>query len=273
MNQHLSKDLSIGILGVGNMGAAFARIFRRAYPSLSINLYNRSWPKVERLSQEIQASAFQLNQLAEFINQSDYIFVGVKPKDFPSLFEQLMSLDLDLSGHLWISMAVGLNLETLAEFSSSELAWARIMPNTPIEIGQGYLTICFNERVQEDSQAVLIDLLTSTGQVAKIEEDLFAISSAVAGSGPAFIYQLIEAMADAGVRHGLARQDAIKMASQTVKGAASMVLESQQHPALLKDQVTSPGGTTIEGLCQLEERGFRSAIIEAIQATYLKARD
>lgn len=119
----------------------------------------------------------------------------------------------------------------------------------------------------------MIDLLTSTGQVAKIEEDLFAISSAVAGSGPAFIYQLIEAMADAGVRHGLARQDAIKMASQTVKGAASMVLESQQHPALLKDQVTSPGGTTIEGLCQLEERGFRSAIIEAIQATYLKARD
>lgn len=255
------------------MGSAFARIFRQNDRNQPLNLLNRSWEKADKLSQELAGHAFHLDQLADFIKQSDYIFVGIKPKDFPNLFQQINRLKLDLGDKLWISMAVGLSLETLSQFSDQRLAWVRIMPNTPITIGQGYSAICFNEWVDQTQRQSLSDLLAATGQVISLPEEQFAISSALAGSGPAFIYQLIEAMADAGVRDGLGRQAAIEMAAQTVKGAASMVLETEMHPALLKDQVTSPAGTTIEGLAKLEALGFRSAIIEAIQATYLKARE
>ena len=259
--------MTVGIIGVGNMGSAIAKALRIANPSLELNLLNRSPHKIEALCQELEAQPFGLQDLDQFIQKSDFIFIGVKPKDILDLFNEIQPLLPAQQAKNWVSMLVGFPLEKLESLTPENHSWIRMMPNIPIEIGQGYITYTVGSCCSRQARQEFNQLFDKVARLEEIPETLFDISGAIAGSGPAFVYQFIEALADAGVRNGLKRELALDMAAQTVKGAAAMILETYLHPAILKDKVTSPGGTTIEGIVSLENHQFRSSVISAVQAT------
>lgn len=268
------SQLKVGMIGVGNMASAIAKAIVRAVPTETLLLANRTPDKIQPLVQELNAKQVTMEQVGpELIEQSDLIFVGVKPTELDTLFDSLAS-DLHTTHPItWVSMASNVSLAKLESLTPAHHQWIRIMPNTPVEVGQGYTSYCHSETVSPAVLARFKALLRESGVLAAIDEAQFDAASGMAGCSPAFIYQLIEAMSDAGVAHGLKRDQSIAMAAQAVKGAASMVLETDLHPAQLKDAVTSPGGTTIAGVTALEAAGFRSAIIQGITASIEKTRE
>ena len=172
---------------------------------------------------------------------------------------------------LVISIAAGITLAALEAAASENVRIIRAMPNTPALVGKGAAGFCLGTRAtQEDAETARL-LLGSVGLAVELPERLMDAVTGLSGSGPAYIYLVIEALADGGVCAGLPRADAVRLAAQTVLGAATMVLETGEHPAVLKDMVTSPGGTTIAGLAELERRGVRSALIDAVGAATRRA--
>ena len=173
--------------------------------------------------------------------------------------------DLDAAGKLVISIAAGITLKTLdAALPKSRLV--RVMPNTPCLVGESASGYSLGPRATEADGALVKQLLESVGRAFVVDEKLLDAVTGLSGSGPAFVYVAIEALSDAGVRMGLPRDVALQLAAQTVRGAATMVLETGEHPGVLKDRVTSPGGTTIAGLAALESGGFRGTLIAAVEA-------
>ncbi len=255
------------------MGSALAKAIRLGNSDLTINLTDRNSKRLQEVAGDLSATAYSLENISELIKHSQVIMIGIKPKDIVGLFEGIHTHLEGETSKLWISMAVATPLHKLIKLVPDTHRWIRIMPNTPVEVNEGWLSYCKGDNITEDDEKMLLQLFNKAGRVTSISEDLFDIAGAVAGSGPAFIYQLIEAMSDAGVMHGLSRQDAIMMAAQTVLGSAKMVIESGKHPGALKDAVTSPNGTTIQGVAQLEAAGYRSAMIQAINTTYRKSVD
>ncbi|MGF3195801.1 pyrroline-5-carboxylate reductase [Facklamia sp. P13055] len=258
---------AIGCIGCGNMGSAIIKSLSTNFSNLDFYLYDKDNYKSQSLAKDCGESVEAVNSLEKLLASAQIFFIGVKPKDLNILLDSLNSIEL-LDSKLWISMVVGRSLSSIQKLLPQGHHLIRIMPNTPVAIGQGYVSYCyqkenFNDQVINEFK----NLLQPLGHLQLIEESLFDVASAIAGSGPAFIYQLIEAISDAGVYYGLNRQQAIDMAAKTVAGAGQMVLESHQHPAQLKDAVTSPKGTTIAGVRSLEANGFRSAIFEAVSAT------
>lgn len=261
---------TIGMIGVGNMGSAIAKaILKTGYPMI---LHNRTKEKLTDLAKQIGADVVGADSLGELIKDSDLIFIGVKPNQFSTIFNQMDEYIDEANPKTWISMAAGLSIEQLEALTPSSHRWIRIMPNMPVEIGEGYIAYCSSEDISEDKITLFKDCLVTAGIVEAIPETLFDTVTGLAGSSPAFIFQLIEAMSDVGVEHGLTREQSRKMASQAVKGAASMVIETGLHPAQLKDQVTSPGGTTIAGISALEHAGFKSAIHKGVSAAINKSQ-
>ena len=172
---------------------------------------------------------------------------------------------------LVISIAAGITLTALEDSAGENDRVIRAMPNTPALVGKGAAGFCLGLRAtREDAETARL-LLGSTGLAVEVPERLMNAVTGLSGSGPAYIYLVIEALADGGVRMGIPRADAIRLAAQTVLGAAAMVMETGEHPAVLKDMVTSPGGTTIAGLAELERCGLRSAMIGAVTAATRRA--
>lgn len=161
-------------------------------------------------------------------------------------------------------MVAGLKLKNYLSVISSKQSIIRMMPNTPIEIQEGMTTFTYPKKTPTSAIELFKLCLSESGKLLYINEEQMDAATAIAGCGPAFIYQMIEAFSDAGVREGLSRELAQELAVQMIKGSANMVLETKTHPALLKDRVTSPGGSTIAGTTALEENGFRFAVIEAV---------
>lgn len=259
---------AIGIIGVGNMGSAVAQAISENYPDLDLYLADGLHSKAEAMGQTLNAHAVKMENIAsEMLTKSNLVFVAVKPKDLEGLFRGLLADIPAQPQFAWVSMAVGVSLEDLHQMLPNNNQIIRIMPNTPIAIGRGFVSYCYDSDIDHAFISDFETLMQAAGQICLIDEDLFDAATAIAGSGPAFIYQLIEAMSDAGVYYGIPRPQALEMAAATVVGAGEMVLASGQHPGVLKDAVTSPQGTTIAGIRELEAQGFRSAIIEAIAAT------
>lgn len=174
---------------------------------------------------------------------------------------------------LVVSIAAGITLATLEAAAGDHLRLIRAMPNTPALVGRGAAGYCLGSRANTDDAATARLLLEAVGLAVELPERLMDAVTGLSGSGPAYVYLIIEALADGGVGAGLPRADAVRLAAQTVMGAAAMVLETGEHPAVLKDMVTSPGGTTIAGLAELERRGLRSALIEAVATATRKATE
>lgn len=250
------------------MASAIARAIYRADKKLI--LHNRTMEKIKLLSEELEADLVDTSDILDYlVKPSDLIYVGVKPHQFEELFN---SLELDTNNpKVWVSMAAGLSLDYLSRLTPLSHKWIRIMPNIPVQIGQGFISYDYQKGLSEESLHLFTESLAHAGLVQLIEEKYFDAVIGIAGSSPAFIFQLIEAMSDVGVEYGLSRQDSILMASQAVKGAASMVIETELHPAELKDKVTSPGGTTIAGVVELERSGFRAAIMNGLTETIKKS--
>lgn len=258
------SDITFSFIGTGNMGGALARAARRRLPAREILLSNRTPEKAEALAGELGCAAGTVLQVAE---RGRYIFLGVKPQMMAELLAELAPvLARREDRFLLVTMAAGLTMERISAMAGGTYPVIRIMPNTPCAVGAGVVLYDANELVEEAELETFVGAMSGAGVLDRLPEHLIDAGSAVAGCGPAFVCQLIEALADGGVACGLPRQKALLYAAQMTQGAARLVLESGQHPGELKDAVCSPGGSTIAGVRTLEQRGFRAAAMDAVIA-------
>ena len=257
--------MKIGFIGLGNMGAAILEAVAKTGPH-ELLLSDQNQEKLAALADRFQG---KISNNQEIASQAQVIFLGLKPHLMGPVLSDLAGSIAENPTAVWISMAAGVRLDQLAAYLPAQQI-IRMMPNTPVAIGQGMTTFATS---QATNARLFEDLMAQSGQVKQLPENLMDAATAIAGCGPAFIYELIEAMTTAGIQNGLSAQDAQLLASQTVLGAAQMVLESDQHPAQLRDQVTSPGGSTIAGLVALTQAGFQAATIQGVNQALERTRE
>lgn len=263
--------MKVAFIGLGNMGASLAKAVAKEVDAQDLLLVNRSPQKVQEFISQYGGTASDLEQVFQ---EAEVIFLGVKPYQICPLLEEYQGILAQRSNLLLVSMAAGLELEKMTDvIQNGQLGLIRIMPNTPVAIGQGVISLARSQAVTDQQIAQVKQLLAGAGALYEIEETLMDPATAVAGCGPAFVYQMIEAMADAGVSLGLSREQALQMAAQTFQGASQMVLETGEHPARLRDAVCSPGGSTIAGVNRLEQVGLRGDIIAGVEAAYKRTQE
>lgn len=265
-------------IGVGNMGGALARAACRAVGADQVVLFNRTPDKAKALGAELGCEV--VDSAADAAWAAEYLFLGAKPDGVPALLEELgpQLRDRHRVGEdkVAVSMAAGLTIKDLRPHLAGAgyyVPVVRVMPNTCVAIGKGMTALCAGEAVGEEYIRGVEEILAATGRVERIPEGMMDQFSAVAGCGPAFVYPYIEGLADGGVMAGLPRAKALEYAAQMVLGAAAMVLESGKHPGQLKDEVCSPGGSTIAGVYALERGGLRAAAMEAVMAAEARNRE
>jgi len=195
---------------------------------------------------------------------ADYLFLAVHPSLYPTVIEQIKNAVK--SEVIIITIAAGISIKQVETSFGRKIKVIRTMPNTPSLVGEGMTALSPNSFVNENDLAEVHELLNSFGKTQVFQEHTMDAVPAISGSSPAYVYMFIEALADGGVRDGIPRKDAYKMAAQAVLGAAKMVLETGKHPGALKDDVCTPGGSTIEAVAALEAAGFRKSVLEAMKA-------
>lgn len=265
-------ESTIGFIGAGNMAGALIRGLIRAGVARPEQLV-ASDPSAERrgeLSSELGVRV-EVDNLA-VASASDVVLLAVKPQVLPGLLPDLRAAARERS-RLWISIAAGTKCRTIEEGLGGGVRVVRVMPNTPALVGAGAAAVARGSAATEDDVQLTVKLFDAVGRTAVLEEGHLDAITGLSGSGPAFVMLIIEALSDGGVRAGLPRAVATTFAAQTVYGAAKLLLETGQHPGALKDAVTSPGGTTITGLEELERGGVRGALIAAVQAATRRSRE
>lgn len=256
----------IACIGTGAMGGAIMRAVCKKYDVKEICVTDKNVEMGKAFAAETGATFCASNK--EVIKGAKYVFIAVKPQFLKDVFYEIKdSIEKET---VVISMAAGVKIEKLESFAPSA-RFIRMMPNVCAQIGQAMTAITKSEKVTEDEFNTAKEILSSAGIVEAVPEKLMDCVTAVSGSGPAFVFMFIEALADAAVRCGMPRAQAYTYAAQTVKGSAALVLETGKHPGELKDSVTSPAGTTIEGVAALESNGMRNAVIEAVTAAFNKS--
>lgn len=262
--------MKIGFIGCGNMGGALAKAVCKRVDSATVSLSNRSPEKAKKLAEEL-GCIHSTNQI--IASDCTWIFLGVKPHLMGGVLAEIAPiLRQRTTEFVLVTMAAGLGTARIQEMAQGKYAVIRTMPNTPSAIGAGVLQYCGRDTTPEQL-AIFADLLSDAGLVDYLPEELIDAASCVSGCGPAFAYLFIEALADGGVACGLPRDKAMLYAAKMLQGASQLVLETGEHPAKLKDQVCSPGGSTIQGVRALEEGGFRSAAIQAVLAAFEKNKE
>jgi pyrroline-5-carboxylate reductase len=204
-----------------------------------------------------------LNSNIDLAMQVDYLFLAVKPDLYPTIIEEIK--EVVSSNTVIITIAAGITLEGVEKSFGKEVKIVRTMPNTPSLVREGMSALCHNQVVTNEELSEVVEIFNSFGKCELVNEKLMDAIPAVSGSSPAYVYLMIEALADGAVLQGIKRDQAYKLAAQAVLGAAKMVLETELHPGELKDQVCTPGGATIEAIAELEKQGFRSSIISAME--------
>lgn len=258
--------MKFGFIGTGNMGGALARSVAERKGNGSILLANRTAAKAEKLAADIGAAVGTNDEVAE---QCKYIFLGVKPQMMADMLSGIKDvLGTRKSEVVLVSMAAGLSCEKISEMAGGGFAVIRLMPNTPVSIGEGIVLYCSNDLVSKADESELVNAISGAGMTDPIDEKLIDAASAVSGCGPAFAYMFIEALADGAVECGLPRAKAMSYAAQMLLGSAALVLKSGEHPGKLKDDVCSPGGSTIKGVHALECGAFRAAAADAVVKAY-----
>lgn len=255
----------IGFIGAGTMAKAiiYGLINSGRIKVDNITASEISDEQARKVSKEINIKVIKDNQ--ELVKNSDIIILSIKPHNLePVLYEVK---DFITPNKLIISIAAGVSTDFIEDIVGHKINVVRAMPNTPAVINEGMTAVCKGRKVTDDNIKLVIDLFQSIGRCIEVPEKMFNAVTAINGSGPAFIYLMIEAMADGGVKLGLTKKSALELAAQTFLGAAKMVVESGTHPSVLKDDVTTPGGCTIAGLLVMEEKAVRSALIKTIVET------
>lgn len=254
--------MQLGILGAGNMGGAILRglIAKGTVPPDSVTVYNKHPEKAQALHQELGVRV--ASSVPSLFLDSDMILLAVKPN---MLSDILAENAVYLADKAVVSIIAGWDGVKLRAALPESARVLRVMPNTPSMVGAGMIVFENGDTLTHEEHAFAETLFSATGVVAAVEPYQMDAVIGVSGSGPAYVYMFIDAMADGGVQAGLPRSTAIRLAAQTVLGSAKMVLESGMHPDVLKDMVCSPGGTTIDAVASLEKTGFRGSVIEAVQ--------
>lgn len=259
----------VGFIGCGNMASAIISglINKSGINPDDIIASDAMEPALSKIKQAHSINTTSDNK--EVAKESHILFLAVKPQYYADVLAEIKGLITD--AQIVVTIAPGKTLSWLGE-GLGPVKIVRTMPNTPALVGEGITGVCKNANVSEEEFAYVMKLLESFGMAEEIPEALMDVCVSVSGSSPAYVFMFIEAMADAAVADGMPRNKAYKFAAQAVLGSARMVLETGKHPGELKDMVCSPGGTTIEAVRVLEEKGFRSSVIEAMKACTAKAK-
>ncbi|MEI7731121.1 MAG: pyrroline-5-carboxylate reductase [Verrucomicrobiota bacterium] len=266
----MNATLKLGFLGAGKMATALAKGFLNAHLVKPAGLMASDISEAARnhFAAETGAQVTDLNTAV--VRFANVLIIAVKPAQVAEVLHEIKPVFTDK--HLLISIAAGVTLPKLAGHLANHPRLVRVMPNTPALVGASATAYALGgEAGAEDAQLVQ-QLFSSVGLALQVNESLLDAVTGLSGSGPAYVYMIIEALSDGGVAAGLPRDKATRLAAQTVLGAAKMVLETGLHPGVLKDQVTSPGGTTIEGVHELEKGGMRAALMNAVRAASDKSR-
>ncbi|MDR2734435.1 MAG: pyrroline-5-carboxylate reductase [Spirochaetota bacterium] len=260
------KDIlkTIGFIGCGNMGGA---LIKKIAKNGAVYVYDSDEAKANACV-KIYGTTRAISAL-ELAQKCNAVVAAVKPQQ---LAELLSSIRDALADKVLISIAAGVTLTRLAELAPKARI-IRVMPNTPVQVGEGAIAWTAAANVRAEERAAFVKLFSPCGLLFPLEEKLMDAFTALAGSGPAYVFTLINALAEGGVHEGLNKNDALRMTAQTFLGSARMLLELGEHPEVLKDRVTSPGGTTMAGLAALETGAVRSACIQAVAAARARAEE
>ena len=263
-------DRRIGVIGVGNMGSALIGGLLEA----GLLKPDQIWAADvddERLAKSQQRWGIAISEEnREVASKTDVVLLAVKPQIMGRVLEEMAGFME--ARHLVISIAAGVTTHTI-EAQLGAVPVVRVMPNTPALVGVGMAALCAGQYASSAHLDEACELLACVGETVVVEEKQMDAVTGLSGSGPAYIFVVIDALADGGVKMGLPKPVALKLATQTVLGSAKMLLDTQEHPAQLKDRVTSPGGTTIAGLHKLEEKGLRDALMSAVQAATVRSAE
>lgn len=261
----------IGFIGAGNMAKAIIGgiIDSKLIASKNIFIYG---PHIEKLRVTQSEFGVQIGNTAKELAESmDILFIAVKPNIFLKVLGEIK--DYIKKDAIIISIAAGITIGQMEFILNEEYKIVRAMPNTPALVREGMSSLCGNDKVTEEEILLVKELFESFGKAEILPEYLIHSVIGVSGSAPAYVFMMIEAMADGAVLGGMPREKAYKFAAQALLGSAKMVLETGKHPGELKDMVCSPGGTTIEAVKTLEQNGFRSAVIDAMEKCMDKSKD
>ena len=263
--------MKLGFIGTGNMGSAMMGgiISSGMISPEDVMAGDIFQSALDRVSDELGINTSLDNRAV--VDFADIVFLAVKPQFLPKVIDGIK--DMDYSDKLVVSIAAGQSLDRLTGMFGKDLKLIRVMPNTPALVGEAMSALSPNALVSEEEAQDVMKLFESFGQAEIVPERLQDAVVGISGSSPAYVYMFIEALADGAVAEGMPRPQAYKFAAQAVLGSAKMVLETGEHPGVLKDAVCSPGGTTIEAVATLEALGFRNAVIEAERVCIDKSRE
>ncbi|MCL2211127.1 MAG: pyrroline-5-carboxylate reductase [Treponema sp.] len=261
---------TVACIGSGNMGFA---LMKCAAKGTEIYITDADAQKAKQAADSLGANFLLYN--TEAAEKGDIIFLAVKPQILAQVLAEIAPVVLKKreagAPPALVSMAAGWSIEKIQKAVGEKTPVVRIMPNTPALIGKGMIAMACSKEIKTNTVSILENILSGAGVIDMVEERFMDAVTGLSGSGPAYVYLFIEALADGGVQAGLPRDKALRYAAQTVFGAAAMVQETGKHPGELKDMVTSPGGTTIAGIAALENGAFRSSVIKAVEAAWKRS--
>ena len=265
----------IGFIGAGQMAQALVTGISRAWPDINFEIADPSPEAQKNFCSKVESTVEIRQSIGEVFRNCDIIFLAIKPQYFRDAIDRekiAQACAQSGAAPLVISIMAGISIQTLIDVTGMPRI-ARVMPNTPCLVMEGASAVSVSPDVSPDEKQQVLDLLSSVGTAIFVDEGLIDSVTGLSGSGPAYVFTFIEVLIDAGVLTGLSRSIARDLAIQTVIGSAKLVAETGDHPAVLRDRVTSPGGTTIAALKQLEVNNFRGAVIQAVQASTARAKE
>lgn len=261
---------TIGFIGSGNMAKAMIGgiVNSKLVPSNKINVSDLNQDTLNKVNAEFNVNTSTDSR--DVVEKSDIVIVAVKPNVYDSVLDSVKDL---INNKIIVTIAAGKTIESIENIIGNNKKIVRTMPNTPALVNEGMSALCKNKNISNDELDTVKSIFDSFGKSEVVSENMIDAVIGVSGSAPAYVFMFIEAMADAAVSAGMSRPQAYKFASQAVMGSAKMVLESGKHPGELKDMVCSPGGTTIEAVKTLEEKGLRNAVIKAMENCIKKSQE
>ncbi|AEH51506.1 pyrroline-5-carboxylate reductase [Pseudothermotoga thermarum] len=256
--------MKCGIVGVGNIGGIIAKrlVETGTLDKSELFLASRTFERLKPFAEQ----GFQISSVKEIAEKCEVIFLCVKPQDSDKMFEELG----EAPDRLIISTMTGVTIKRIVERTKS-VKVVRIMPNIPSMIGQGVIGLAKSESLNQQDWQTVEKLLSCLGKIFEVKEELIPAVTALSGSGPAFIFVIVDALIDAGIRMGLSYDLSRRMVLETMKGSAELLLQLGNHPGEFRHVVTSPAGTTIEGIYRMERERVRGALMKTIQDTYMRA--
>lgn len=260
-------SIKVGVIGTGNMGGAIIKGILSSGRAYEVYAYDINTKLTDDLKSKYPIAV--MPSVQELTGMCDVVIAAVKPQFMENVIKECAEKLSE--SKLFVTVAVGLPIAYYAKILGSDKKIVRTMPNTPALVREGITIVSFGKNIAPDEKQLVKDIFSCIGSVEELDESLMSEVTALTSSSPAYVYMMIEAMADAAVQSGIPRNISYRLAAQAVLGSAKMVLETQKHPAELKDMVCSPAGTTIEAVFALEEKGFRHAIMSAMKECTKKA--